>query len=198
MAKIGTPENPEILDPTGPSENFNEGPQPASAPRSTIGWRARLKLVRQMAIALLGATVPALLIDSISFSLVQSAWAGSTLAGLGAILLFVPSLVLTVIAIGAFVIFAPLILITLFGKRLTAMNRFGAFDPRTGGFNATGFGGPFGFRGGRAGPFNVRVFRFGGFNSHNRNNGRDFGRFEENAPRDVTDSSPRLRGDDGN
>jgi hypothetical protein len=194
VAKIGTPENPEILDPTGPSENFNEGPQPASAPRSTIGWRARLKLVRQMAIALLGATVPALLIDSISFSLVQSAWAGSTLAGLGAILLFVPSLVLTVIAIGAFVIFAPLILITLFGKRLTAMNRFGAFDPRTGGFNATGFGGPFGFRGGRAGPF-VRVFRFGNFASHN--NGRDFGRFEESEPRDVTESSPRLRGDDG-
>jgi hypothetical protein len=196
VAKIGTPENPEILDPTNPGEDFNEGSQQRRAPRSAIGWRARLKLIRQMAMALLGATIPALLIDSISLSLVQSAWAGSTLAGLGAILLFVPSLILTVIAIGAFVIFAPLILITLFGRRLTAMNRFGAFDPRTGAFNATGFGGPFGFRDGRAGPFNVRVFRFGSFNGGNT--GRDFGRFEENEPRDVTQSSPRLRGDDGN
>jgi hypothetical protein len=137
-----------------------------------------------------------LLIDSILFSLAESAWDGSTLAGLGAILLFVPSLVLSVIAFGAFVIFAPLILITLFGRRLTAMNRFGSFDPRSGGFNASGFGGPFGFRGGGKGPFNVRVFRFGNFTG--ANNGRDFGRFEEGQPRDVTESSPRLRGDDGN
>jgi hypothetical protein len=189
VAKIGTPENPEILDPAGPGESFNEGARPASAPRSAIGWRARLNLIRQMGMALLGAAVPALLIDSILFSLAQGAWAGSTLAGLGAILLFVPSLVLTLIAIGAFVIFAPLILITLLGKRLGTMNRFGAFDPRTGGFNAGGFGGPFGFRGGRAGPFNVRVFRFGNFNA--QNNGRD-------EPRDVTQSSPRLRGNDEN
>lgn len=75
------------------------------------------------------------------------------------------------------------------------MNRFGAFDPQSGGFNASGFGGPFGFRGGSAGPFQVRIFKFGSFGGAR---GEDFGRFKTDEPRDVTQSSPRLRGDDGN
>lgn len=175
MAKIGTPENPEILDPQGPGENFNEGPS-KSAPRPSIGWRARLNLCRQMFVALIGALFPALLMDLVLFSLAESAWAGSTLAGLGAILLFVPAMILTLIAFGAFIIFAPLILVTLFGRRLSAMNRFSAFDPQN-----------------SMGPFQVRVFKFGNFGG---TRGEDFGRFKTEEPRDVTASSPRLRGDD--
>lgn len=203
MAKIGTPENPEILDPQGPGESFNEDPR-KSAPQSRpeIGWRARLKLVRQMMTALIGAVFPALLLDLVLISLAEAAWAGSTLAGLGAIILFVPSMVLSLIAFIALLIFLPLILATLFGRRLASMNRFGAFDPHNGGFNASGFGGPFGFRGGSAGPFQVRVFKFGNFGGGNR--GEDFGRFKTDEPRDVTRSSPleamnpRLRGDSEN
>lgn len=143
--------------------------------------------------ALVGALFPALVIDLVLFSLAQSAWAGSTLAGLGAILLFVPAMVLSLIAFGAVIIFAPLILVTLFGRRLSMMNRFGAFDPQNGGFNANGFGGPFGFRGGRAGPFQVRIFKFGSFRGTSN---QDFGQFKTDEPRDVTQSSPRLRGDE--
>lgn len=177
MAKIGTPENPEILDPQGPGENFNEGPR-SSTPRPAIGWRARLKLVKQMMTALIGAVFPALLLDLVLFSLAESAWAGSTLAGLGAIILFVPAMVLSLIALMALLIFVPLILAALFGRRLN--------NP---------IGTPFGFPGGSAGPFQVRVFKFGNFGG---NRGEDFGRFKTDEPRDVTQSSPRLRGDSEN
>lgn len=124
-----------------------------------------------MTVVLIGSVFPALLLNLILFSLAESAWAGSTLAGLGAILLFVPSMILSLIALGAMFIFLPLIVVTLFGRRLSGMNRFGAFDPQ---------------RGWQGGPFQVRVFKFGNFD----------GKPEEGFARDVTQSSPRLRGDD--
>lgn len=140
MAKLGTPENPEILDPVGDGERFNAQPRP-EAPRPTIGWRARLKLSRQLLFALLSATLPALFMDLILISLAQAAWAGSVLAGVGSILLFVPALIFSLIALAAILFLVPVICMTLFGKRLTTINQFGG------------------------GTFKTRVFKFGDFGS---------------------------------
>ncbi len=175
MAKLGTPENPEILDPSRPGESFNgqervrDTGSHTGAASTKLGLRARLKLVRQIAVWLMSAALPALLFDTIFISLIRSAAeSGSAFVWLGAILFFFPAFIFSLVAIAALLLLLPILVLALSGKRAGVMG---------------GLGGPGGFR---MGSFDARIFRTG-FGAP--------GRGVSHEPRDVTDSgSPRVDG----
>ncbi len=107
MAEIGTPENPEIIEP-------GQAPRP-SAKATVKRWPIVLQLLR----VLIGVSIPA-----VAFALVFS-WMfhtavnfGGVLPWLGLVLLAPPALLLTIIAVAANLILWPVMILILSGKNV--------------------------------------------------------------------------------
>ena len=100
MAKLGTPENPEIIEPGG-----------SSVPSGR--WSVALQILR----ILISVTLPAIGLDLLLAYFTHAAMnAGSILSWLGIFLLIVPAFILTLVAGAANLVLWPALIMILSGR----------------------------------------------------------------------------------
>lgn len=106
MAEVGTPENPEIIEP---------GEAPKSArPQPTL---SRWPIARQILRILLAVSLPAIGLDLICAWLFHTAVNyGGALPVIGLVILVFPALIFTLIAVAANLILWPALVLILSGK----------------------------------------------------------------------------------
>lgn len=113
MAELGTPENPEIIDPSLPPE-----PPPLAA---------RWILARQILRWLLSICMPAVFLDMVAaYALYTGYYYGGLLPWLLLFMVAVPAMICTMIAVVALILLGPAFIFTLTG-RITHIN---PNDPR--------------------------------------------------------------------
>lgn len=116
--KVGTPENPEIIEPDGrPLRRHPPG-------RFRRAFRLLVTMVR--------LSIPAFALDSVCFWLVE--WARGDGGGFAVFLLFLlalPALILTIFAIFVNLVLGLMMIATVFGQKVTVVNagRFSRFVP---------------------------------------------------------------------
>lgn len=114
MARLGTPENPEIIEPGGSAA-------PNAAPSGLLN---RWTMAGQILRILFSVTVPAVGIDMLMAYFTHTAMNdGSLLAWLGIFLLLVPAFLLTLVAGAANLVLWPALIMILSG-RATQMPTF--------------------------------------------------------------------------
>jgi len=113
MSELGTPENPEIIDPSLPP------------PRPSLN--ARWRVARQILLWLASISLPALTLDLICLWLIYTAMTyGGFMPWLALIVLALPALIFTLIAMVANIVLLPAFVYTLLGR----MNQIQMNDPR--------------------------------------------------------------------
>ncbi len=118
MAELGTPENPEIIE-------------PGQAPKEKAAF-SKWTLARQIGRLLLGVTLPAIGLDLLFAYMAHTAiYYGGVLAYLGMFVLFVPAALMTLIAFAAHLVMWPALYMILRG-RATAMPNFRVINVRRG------------------------------------------------------------------
>lgn len=140
--KIGTPENPEIIEPgQGPRPNY-QGPRPqyqaqgAQSPFGSASPSGRFRRAFQLLSLMVKLSLPALFIDSACFWLMEM---GRTEGGFFAwallLMLALPAFFLTLIAVLSNLLLGVLFIATLLGKNIAVnqmpMMRFVRFGNRT-------------------------------------------------------------------
>lgn len=116
MAEIGTPENPEIIDPSIP-------PHQAVTP-------SRWCMARQIVVWLVGLLLPAVVFDLLCLSFFRMATTyGGILPWMGLVILMLPALLFSLVAFIGSVILIPLLVLTLMG-RARGISMVAMSDPR--------------------------------------------------------------------
>jgi hypothetical protein len=106
MAEIGTPENPEIIEPGGG--------QKSSRPQAAL---SRWPIARQIFRILVAVSLPAIGLDMICAWLFHTAVNyGGALPVIGLVVLTIPALIFTLIAVAANLILWPALILILSGK----------------------------------------------------------------------------------
>jgi hypothetical protein len=112
MAEIGTPENPEIIEP-------GERPSPRAAAPALTRWA----LARQILRVLASLTFPAMGVDLIFVLLAHTAMNyGGVLPWVGMILMILPAFLLTLVTVVANLVLWPALFMILTGRAQTVPN----------------------------------------------------------------------------
>ena len=134
MAKLGTPENPEIIDP-----RMGSGPSSQQTSHPTY---SRWKLARQIVSGLFSVTLPAVILGVLCSMLLESGLeGGGPLPWLALVLLILPAGLFALLAFFANLILLPVLILVLMGKLKNVSVTSVMQDPRMQRFGSLrGFG----------------------------------------------------------